>query len=111
LIVSPLSDCGSTLIAGDSAATAMCLISGHEQQVSDARSLFPQLFGFTPAETRLATALLGGLSVSEYSQEVGVSPTTARTHLASLFAKTSTRRQAELIAFLRAACGHFRHSD
>ena len=108
LVVSPLSDQVANLVGIDANATAMCLISGHERQTTDARELLPQLYGLTPYETRLAVGLLNGLSVSEFAAAVGVSKNTARTQLAGLFAKSGTHRQAELIAVLRAACGHVR---
>ena len=62
----------------------------------------PQLFPaqFTAAETRLASALLNGQSLSDFSDQVGVSINTARKQLAALFAKTGTNRQAALVAWL-----------
>lgn len=56
--------------------------------------------GFTPAETRLAQALANGMNLKEYSGLACISVTTARNQLASLFAKTGTHRQAELVAWL-----------
>ncbi|WP_432241293.1 helix-turn-helix transcriptional regulator [Herbaspirillum robiniae] len=59
-----------------------------------------KMYGLTPAEARLAEALLDNQTVESYSLAVGVSRNTVRTHLASLFAKTGTRRQAELLRML-----------
>ena len=59
-----------------------------------------KLYKLTPAETRLAEALLDNQTVEGYALSVGVSRNTVRTHLANLFAKTGTRRQAELLRVL-----------
>jgi DNA-binding CsgD family transcriptional regulator len=57
-----------------------------------------RLFGLTPAEARVLALLLDDCRPSEIAAELGISITTVRTHLKSLFAKTETRRQSELIA-------------
>ncbi|MBP0597015.1 hypothetical protein J8I26_02805 [Herbaspirillum sp. LeCh32-8] len=59
-----------------------------------------KMYGLTPAETRLAEALLDNQTVESYALSTQVSRNTVRTHLASLFAKTGTRRQAELLRML-----------
>jgi DNA-binding CsgD family transcriptional regulator len=58
------------------------------------------VFGFTAAEASLATEIATGKSLAEIAQARGVSIATARTQLAAIFAKTYTRRQAELVALL-----------
>lgn len=55
------------------------------------------VYGLTPAEARIADRLLVGLDVSEISEQLAVSPDTVRYHLKQIFAKTGTRRQAELV--------------
>jgi len=57
-------------------------------------------FTFTPAEARMAARLAAGLSVDEIAVEFNVSVATIRTQLASVFDKTGTRRQAELVRLL-----------
>ncbi|NJL08424.1 MAG: helix-turn-helix transcriptional regulator, partial [Methylacidiphilales bacterium] len=54
----------------------------------------------TPAEARVARALIEGQSVTDFARTVGLSPETTRTQLKSVFAKTGTRRQIELVALL-----------
>jgi DNA-binding CsgD family transcriptional regulator len=58
------------------------------------------LFGLTPAEARLASTLAGGLDPARAAQEIGVSRVTARNQLRTIFAKTGTHRQSELVALL-----------
>ena len=68
-------------------------------------ALLAQVFGISPAETRLAQALLSGATLNSASQDLGISENTAKSQLASIFAKTETHRQSELIALLTAmAC-------
>lgn len=59
-----------------------------------------KMFGLTGAETNLAMQLAKGDAPLEIAEHCQLSRTTIRTQLASLFAKTETRRQAELVALL-----------
>ncbi len=58
------------------------------------------MFGLTGAETHLALRLAQGDAPLEIARSWRLSRTTIRSQLASLFAKTETRRQAELVALL-----------
>jgi DNA-binding CsgD family transcriptional regulator len=57
-------------------------------------------FGLTAAEAKLAARLASGLGIDAVAASIGVSRETARTQLKAVFAKTSTRRQAELAGLL-----------
>ena len=57
-------------------------------------------FGLTPAECRLAVALMQGRSLAEYAERTGIAMPTARTHLARIFHKTGTRNQQDLMRLL-----------
>jgi DNA-binding CsgD family transcriptional regulator len=59
-------------------------------------------FRLTPAESKVALALLDGKTPAEYGEAAGLSMATVRTHLRSVFAKTCTRRQAEAVQALSA---------
>ncbi|MER8805754.1 MULTISPECIES: helix-turn-helix transcriptional regulator [Mesorhizobium] len=59
-----------------------------------------RMFGLTGAETHLAVRLAKGYTPLEIAESCALSRTTIRTQLASLFAKTETRRQAELVTLL-----------
>jgi DNA-binding CsgD family transcriptional regulator len=59
-----------------------------------------RLFGLTAAETQLAIELARGGNLLDISCSQRLSRTTIRSHLASLFVKTQTRRQAELVSLL-----------
>jgi DNA-binding CsgD family transcriptional regulator len=58
------------------------------------------LFGLTPAECRVAMLLAGGRSPSEISTLVGVSRNTLKSQLSSIYRKTGTGRQAQLVRLL-----------
>jgi DNA-binding CsgD family transcriptional regulator/PAS domain-containing protein len=55
------------------------------------------LFRLTPAEGRLAVGLAEGQTLEEIAESFGITKGTARVQLKSIFSKTDTRRQAELV--------------
>ena len=59
-----------------------------------------KLFDLTGAETEVALSIACGHTLLEIAQSRNLSRTTIRSHVASLFAKTDTRRQSELMALL-----------
>lgn len=61
------------------------------------------LYGLTPAETRVALALLDGCSPREASARLGVSFQTVRNQLQALYEKTATSRQSALVLLLAQA--------
>ena len=62
------------------------------------------IFGLTPAETALALSLAGGRSLARHAEARRVSIHTVRNQLRSVFAKTGTSRQSELVALLAGLC-------
>ena len=57
-------------------------------------------FRLTSREVELSTHLLSGKRLAHAAQMMGMSVSTARQHVKSVFAKTGTHGQAELIALL-----------
>ncbi len=57
-------------------------------------------FGLTRTEAAMAIEVLNGGGLKAAAARLGIAPTTARTHLTSIFNKTRTRRQAELVRIL-----------
>ncbi|MER9373897.1 helix-turn-helix transcriptional regulator [Mesorhizobium sp. M0491] len=55
------------------------------------------LFDLTPAEARVLLRIGSGLSASKSALALGVGENTLKTHLNRIFAKTGTRRQADLV--------------
>lgn len=58
------------------------------------------VFGLTPAECRIATLLAEGLSLKQIAQAQGTQHETVRKQLRSIYQKTATNRQPELIRLL-----------
>ncbi|MGU3359535.1 helix-turn-helix transcriptional regulator [Methylobacterium sp. M6A4_1b] len=56
-----------------------------------------QIFGLTPSEAKLATLMAKGASLAEAATLQGVRVATVRAQLRSIFTKTHTHRQAELV--------------
>ena len=65
---------------------------------------FAKLYGLTGGELRvlLAMAMAPGLGIKEAGDMLGISETTAKTHLQRIYSKTNTSRQPELISLFRA---------
>ncbi|MCP3053783.1 helix-turn-helix transcriptional regulator [Aurantimonas marianensis] len=59
-------------------------------------------YGLTQAEGEIAAAFALGASLGEIAEMRGNSVHTVRTHLKSIFAKTGTHRQSQLVALLHA---------
>jgi DNA-binding CsgD family transcriptional regulator len=55
-------------------------------------------FSLTPAERRLANHIAAGTSLRDSANQTGITYQTARNQLKSIFAKTRTHRQSELVA-------------
>lgn len=71
----------------------------------DARPELPDhrlklLFGLTRSEARVAAQIAAGHSIECAAEELQISLGTARNHLKSIFSKTETNRQGELVALL-----------
>ncbi|HUQ36595.1 MAG TPA: hypothetical protein VM144_09480 [Aestuariivirga sp.] len=65
--------------------------------ITDA-ALLSLVFGLTSAEARLAAAICEGQDLNGAAVNFGVSRETLRSQLKTVFAKTGSRRQAELVA-------------
>ena len=59
--------------------------------------LLQRLYGLTPAESRLLAELVGGRSLVETADLLGITKETGRKRLSDVFQKTNTNRQAELV--------------
>ena len=82
--------------------TSLALLVLHEPSVERRFDPFiiGEIFGLTPAESRVAMRLAQGKSVEQIALESSVLPSTIRSQLKSIFAKTSTGRQSEVVSLL-----------
>lgn len=79
--------------------TLLLLIDLHTAPKPNPEAL-QKMFDLTAAEARLALQLLDGGAPADIARRHGVSIATVRSQLASVFSKTRTGRQAELVALL-----------
>jgi DNA-binding CsgD family transcriptional regulator len=80
--------------------TAILFIAEAEQAAVLRSERFSQDFGLTRAEAVFAVEISKGDGLQAAASRLGVSLTTVRTHLAHVFDKTGTRRQAELVRLI-----------
>ncbi len=88
-----------SFLTGEGAAAVLFVTDPDEAATLDGRALH-QLFGLTPAEIQLCTALVDGKSVEEYAEQAAISAHTARTYVKRIYSKTGARRQSELVRLL-----------
>lgn len=86
-------------MAGSDHALAMVLVADPEQHPPSEKEL-AELFGFSPAESRLAAALMRGMRLRDIAAGSDVQITTLRTQLSSILRKAGVERQADLVRVL-----------
>jgi DNA-binding CsgD family transcriptional regulator len=85
------------VVFDDGGPELVLLLQGPVRDCAPSQSRLMQVFGVTPAEAKLITYLIDGLTLTAAAAALGVSRNTARAQLASVFAKTGVNRQAQLI--------------
>jgi DNA-binding CsgD family transcriptional regulator len=83
-------------ISPDGAAAIVTIQTGEERPVAPLAHL-AERFGLTQAEAGVLHCLFEGNTPAEISERLGITVPTVRMHLAHLFAKTGTKRQADLV--------------
>ncbi|MEE3332220.1 MAG: helix-turn-helix transcriptional regulator [Myxococcota bacterium] len=78
-------------------AAAVIFVSDPEFRDVTLTAVLTTVYGLTPAEAELAQLLAEGLSLEDAANRRHVTLNTARSQLKQVFAKTSTRRQGELL--------------
>ncbi|KRR08304.1 helix-turn-helix transcriptional regulator [Bradyrhizobium valentinum] len=81
-------------------AIAIVLVSDPEGEIQARAEDLRQRFGFTPAEAAFALEIVKGDGRQAAADRLGITVGTARSHLSSIFDKTGSRRQAELVRLL-----------
>ncbi|AWN44586.1 LuxR family transcriptional regulator [Methylobacterium durans] len=85
---------------GDGGPHTLLVLVDLEGAPTANRAALERVFGLTPAEGRLAALLAAGATTAEAAEAQGLSVATIRAQLGSIFAKTHTRRQAELVMLI-----------
>lgn len=81
-------------------ATAIVFVVDPSRRLRPAAEILSGLFRLTPAESRVALLLGDGKSLSEIARILGVSRNTLKTQVASVYSKTRTSRQSQLVRLL-----------
>ena len=89
MAANPLSDCQAIVV----------LVDPDARKMPDA-ALLRGAFELTDAEARLAARLAAGAPLDEICDRLRIAKETGRNHLKSIFAKTGTHRQSELVVML-----------
>jgi DNA-binding CsgD family transcriptional regulator len=87
-------------LAATFGSRVMVSIKGTARDGRLSKARLSALFDFTATESELAVALMSSKSIEEIAAERGVKMPTLRTQLASMFAKTGTDNQRDLVRLL-----------
>lgn len=98
--VLPLTSGARTKTGSAFAAAAVLLVQKAELATPAAPEVLAKTFKLTPTELRILLAVSEFGGVGEIADSFGISETTVKFHLKSLFDKTGARRQTELIKLL-----------
>ena len=98
VLVSPLRLTAAGL--GPKRPAAAVFISDPELTTETTVTPLSRLFGLTRREASLAVRLARGQDLKTAAGGLDMAPSTARTHLKAVFAKTSTHRQSDLVQLL-----------
>ena len=85
------------VVFGEGGPELVLLLQGPVRDCVPSQSRLIETFGVTPAEAKLITHLVDGLTLTAAAEALGVSRNTARTQLASIFTKTGVNRQSQLV--------------
>ena len=91
----------------DSASFALILVNDPSSLPRPRTALMQQLYGLTPAESRVADLLLEGLEVRDAAERLCITLETARFHLKRVLSKTGTHRQTELMRLMLSLPGYW----
>jgi DNA-binding CsgD family transcriptional regulator len=99
IVASPLVLSGAAM-EPFSGGRVLLLLNDLEAQSHPLHSSLSAVFGLTAAEARLAAIIGSGESLDNACNTLRVARETARNQLKSIFAKTDTHRQAQLVALI-----------
>jgi DNA-binding CsgD family transcriptional regulator len=101
VVVAPLPSRRAALV--DDEAVAVVFVTDPDRAPAPDVGTVRAVFGLTPAEAELVGCLARGLSLEQSARELGLSVETLRSRLKTIFQKTDTHRQADLIRLVLTA--------
>lgn len=100
VMVTPTRKRKKTTVFDPPSATAAIFIAEKEQQPELSETVLASIYDLSPAESRLAMELANGLSIDQIASKHHISPNTLRVQARSIFKKTGTSRQIDLIKLI-----------
>ncbi len=94
----PATEMGWNALGDDGAGRARCMMLFSMPDIAK----LAEEYGLTPAEARVLSALTNGKGLTAVARQLGISRSTAHSHLDKIFQKTGTNRQAELVGLVQA---------
>jgi DNA-binding CsgD family transcriptional regulator len=85
------------LFPASRSARVVVLIEQPDRPTFAPFAAFTKRYRLSPAEAGLAARIVGGMSLRQAAETIGISDNTARTHLKRVFVKTGARRQSDLV--------------
>ena len=85
------------LFPGSRLAAVVVLVEEPTRRSTAPFDAFTNSYGLSPAEAALTAKLVGGMTVHQAAIAAGIRPSTARSHLKRVFAKTGAKRQSDLV--------------
>lgn len=83
--------------AGQLLPSALIFVSDAARNVTLRPAHLQQLYGLSPAEAKLMSALASGKTLDEYVDPAGITRATAKTQLQQIFMKTNWHRQSDIV--------------
>ncbi|HKW18435.1 MAG TPA: helix-turn-helix transcriptional regulator, partial [Terriglobales bacterium] len=80
--------------------SAVVYVTDPGVRIRPRNELLQSLFGLTPAECRIALLIGDGVATPEIRELAGITTNTLKTHLASIYRKTNTQRQTQLVKLI-----------
>jgi DNA-binding CsgD family transcriptional regulator/PAS domain-containing protein len=108
--VLPLRSGARRQIGKSYAASAAVFVQKASLDVPSPHELIVKAYQLTPTELRVLLGIVEIGGVPEVAAAFGVSAETVKTHLARLYRKTGTTRQADLVKLVAGFCGPLRRS-
>lgn len=97
VVVTPFPSSG---IHGRNHAAALVFLSDPDARPDSRQKLLQALYAFSPMECRVCDLLISGHEVLCIAEKLDISIDTVRFHLKSIFRKTGTNRQSELVRLI-----------
>lgn len=105
VVAEPLAPAHGDCIGGGAEAGAILFIGDSEASRCPSADRIRVVYGLTPAEARMAAAIVGGNDLASAGQALNISTNTAKYHLKAVFGKVGVSSQAQLVRRVLADVG------